>query len=61
MRDIETLLEAARQHGLQSARDHEVGDLQDMLRYAWSQLPCSCRERMAVKFQPLVLEWCDRD
>lgn len=54
---IEEMLEAAKQHGLQSERDHEVGDLQDMLRYAWSQLPHNCRERMSTKFWPLVVEW----
>lgn len=33
--DIETYIEAARQHGEDDDPGHEVGDLQDMLRAAW--------------------------
>lgn len=38
MKDLEELLEAAKQHGLQSELDMEAGDLRDILRYAWSQM-----------------------
>lgn len=34
--DIETLISAAEQHGQDSEPDHEVGDLQEFLRAAWS-------------------------
>ncbi|MCE6959591.1 hypothetical protein LAZ40_11040 [Cereibacter sphaeroides] len=33
--DIETFIQAAKDHGSDSEPDHEVGDLQDMLRAAW--------------------------
>lgn len=36
--DIETLIEAARQHGLDSEPDHEVGNLQRLLRDCWDAL-----------------------
>lgn len=36
--NIETLIEAARQHGLDSEPDHEVGDLQSLLRDCWEAL-----------------------
>ena len=35
---LEALLAAAEQHGLESEPDHEVGDLQDLLRACWSRL-----------------------
>lgn len=35
MTNIEDLIHAARQHGLEDDPDHEVGDLQDILRAAW--------------------------
>jgi hypothetical protein len=34
MRDVGTYIAAARQHGEDSEPDHEVGDLQDLLREA---------------------------
>lgn len=37
--DIEDLISAAQEHGLQSEPDHEVGDLQEILRTAWELLP----------------------
>lgn len=36
---IERLLELAALHGLDSEPDHEVGDLQDLLRAVWKLLP----------------------
>lgn len=38
MPNIETYISAAKQHGEDSDPDHEVGDLQDMLRSAWELL-----------------------
>ena len=40
------ILEAARRHGLASEADHEVGDLQDALRIAWTALTPAERERV---------------
>lgn len=34
--DIEVYIKAAQNHGEDSEPDHEVGDLQDLLRLAWS-------------------------
>jgi hypothetical protein len=34
--DVERLIDSAAQHGRDSEPDHEVGDLQDFLRLAWS-------------------------
>jgi hypothetical protein len=33
---IEALIQSAKQHGLDSEPDHEVGDLQQFLRIAWA-------------------------
>jgi hypothetical protein len=35
---LDEILSAAARHGLASEPDHEVGDLQDALRAAWSLL-----------------------
>lgn len=40
---IERLIEAARRHGEDSDPDHEVGDLQGLLRQAWELLPAMQR------------------
>lgn len=44
--DLERLIEAARRHGEDSEPDHEVGDLQDILRAAWEQLTPDQRRRV---------------
>lgn len=36
--DVEVYIEAAQRHGEDSEPDHEVGDLQDLLRAAWGLL-----------------------
>lgn len=38
MLDIEKYIQAAKQHGEDSEPDHEVGDLQDILRSVWPLL-----------------------
>jgi len=38
LNDVETYIDAAKQHGLDSEPDHETGDLQTLLRSAWSVL-----------------------
>ena len=35
LKDLETVFEMAKQHGEDSDPDHEVGDLQELLRQAW--------------------------
>lgn len=47
MNDIENLIQSAKQHGLDSEPDHEVGDLQQFLRLAWSLMtPAQCEAFM---------------
>lgn len=58
MEEFEKLLEAAKNHGVESGDlEHEVGDLQDIARYMWSQLPVSCKKRVLDRFDGLVEEW----
>jgi hypothetical protein len=38
MKDIEEYILVAQQHGEDSEPDHEVGDLQDLLRAAWAMM-----------------------
>jgi hypothetical protein len=52
--DIEDYLTAARIHGEDSEPDHEVGDLQDLLRTMWSMLTPEQRHTFAE--QPKVHE-----
>jgi hypothetical protein len=46
--DIETFIAAAQKHGEDSEPDHEVGDLQDMLRAAWSIMTPEQRRTFAT-------------
>jgi len=45
---IEAYIEAAEQHGLDDDPDHEVGDLQDLLRKAWEYMPEEARQRFVA-------------
>lgn len=42
--EIDRFIAAAEMHGLKSSPDHEVGDLQDMLRTAWEMLSPTARK-----------------
>jgi hypothetical protein len=55
--DIEQLIDAARAHGEDSEADHEVGDLQEVLRACWSQMTHAARACVASKFSGLVNDW----
>lgn len=50
MADIEDVLDAAQRHGEESEPDMEVGDLQEVLRHAWTLLP--------GEQQRSLLAWC---
>jgi hypothetical protein len=50
---IETFIGAARQHGEDDEPDHEVGDLQQMLRAAWNIMTPGQRQEFASS--PVVL------
>lgn len=43
---VERILKAAEQHGQNSEPDHEVGDLQDVLRAAWSLMSTEQRNQL---------------
>ena len=49
---VDVLLEAARAHGEQSEADHEVGDLQDLVRACWARL--SPADRLVVYRDQMV-------
>lgn len=46
---LDRLLEAARRHGADSEPDHEVGDLQDLLRAAWEQFTSDQRRNFLMQ------------
>ena len=46
--DIEFYLNAAKEHGEDSDPDHEVGDLQDLLRVTWSILTADQKAKFAL-------------
>lgn len=52
--NIEFFIDAAKTHGIDSEPDHEVGDLQDMLRAAWDILTPA--QRMAFVSLPAIEE-----
>lgn len=54
---LEKLIEAARQHGLKSDPDHEVGDLQDILRTCWKYLKPVDQMAVYVQHRAKVDEW----
>lgn len=57
MNDIETLIAAAKQHGMQSEPDHEIGDLVDIARFMWSQLALVSKNLTMSHFKDLIEEW----
>jgi hypothetical protein len=52
----EDLIKAAKQHGLQSEPEHEVGDLQEMVRASWRLMTNNQREDLLEVFADLK-EW----
>lgn len=55
--DVEKLIEAARMHGQLSEAGHQVGDLEEIVRFMWSQLPQVCKTRTMDRFKELIDEW----
>lgn len=54
---LDELLDAATAHGEASAPDHEVGDLQDILRTCWALLTPEQRTTVYNEHADLVEEW----
>lgn len=57
MKRIEQIIDAARAHGEDSDADHEVGDLQEVLRACWSAMTPKARTSVRAKFAGLVNDW----
>jgi len=55
MRDIETIIQYAEQHGIDSEPDHEVGDLQDMLRTFWQKADEHTRQKFITSAEVTAL------
>jgi hypothetical protein len=60
MGPLEKLMAAARQHGLDSDPDQEVGDLQDVLRSCWDRLSPEARVEIFNQYKERVHEWLKR-
>lgn len=58
IRKLSHAILAAELHGLDRDPDHEVGDLQDMLRIVWAALPKPARRRALRRLQAYVDESC---
>ncbi len=54
---LDALLTAAATHGRESDPDHEVGDLQDILRTAWAHLTPVQRRAVFAQHEDLVTDW----
>lgn len=55
--DVETMIAAAERHGAESDPDHEVGDLQQILRAAWEIM--TPEQRVALAADDMVQEVLD--
>ena len=57
MSSLQDILDAAERHGSESDPDHEVGDLQDMLRTAWDMLPKTKRSKLLLEAAEQLDSW----
>jgi len=55
--DIDDLIDAARVHGEQSEAEHELGDLQTILRACWEIMDSGQKRELVEEFEELVDEW----
>ncbi len=60
---MERLIQAAANHGGESGNDYEIGDLQDLLRLAWSIMPDESRHAFGANFEveDLLENWEEDD
>jgi hypothetical protein len=54
---LNKLLDAAEAHGAQSEPDHEVGDLQDILRTCWRRLNSRSQQEVYKVHKDLIDDW----
>lgn len=59
--DIEKLILAAQHHGEDSEPDHEVGDLQELLRACWSTMTPKAKRAVFAACGDDMLEWLRED
>ena len=57
MDEFDALLIAANKHGMESDPDHEVGDLQDILRSCWKRLTSEQKKEVYREHAELVVTW----
>jgi len=54
---LDKLLAAAEAHGSDSEPDHEVGDLQAIIRSCWKRMSSTQRREVYDEHRDLVVEW----
>lgn len=54
---VERIIDAAQKHGEQSEPDHEVGDLQDVLRKCWEEMTVAQRQAVFAESKELIETW----
>lgn len=54
---LDALIAAAAKHGEESDPDHEVGDLQDILRACWERLTPRQRREVWGETSAALLDW----
>lgn len=57
MKLLDRLLIAASRHGAKSDPDHEVGDLQDILRSCWNKLTSEQQASVFAEHKQKVEDW----
>ena len=57
MKTLQDILDAAERHGQESEPGHEVGDLQDMLRYTWSILTEGQKDHVMAEAVDMLEDW----
>ena len=57
MRLLDRLLAAAAAHGRESDADHEVGDLEAILRSCWERLTTEQQRAVYEEHDGIVAEW----
>jgi len=55
--EVEKLIQAAQMHGELSEAGHQIGDLEAIIRYMWSQLPLVSKRHTMEHFAELIDEW----
>lgn len=54
---LDKLLQAAQNHGAEEELDHEVGDLQGIVRSCWAKLTLAQQQEVFEEHADLVTDW----